>query len=442
MSLILPKMLMSTPLQTHVYADRQISLTPDCDSFLTDVESENAQKENTLLFVFCELIGRKTGCCCRQPSNIHAPADTSPRRHPMTTLFTPIVVGGQPLKSRIVMAPMTRSRASTSGVPSEHAATYYAQRADAGLIITEGTQPSAAGQGYPRTPGIHTPDQIEAWAKVTHAVHEAGSRIFLQVMHVGRIAHPLNRTIADAPVAPSAIQPAGQMFTDQAGMMAYPTPRALELSEIQAVIEHFGRAAKNALAAGFDGVELHAANGYLPNQFLASNSNQRRDGYGGSVANRIRFTVEAIDAMIAATGSADRIGIRISPGVTLSDMHDADPIETHTALLQALAPRGLAYVHIMRAFDPHITDLPGVDVVSALRPHVQTKLIAAGDYNLDSANAALASGQLDLVGFGRPFIANPDLVSRFQMGRDLSAPDQNTLYSPGPAGYIDYPHAA
>jgi N-ethylmaleimide reductase len=246
------------------------------------------------------------------------------------------------------MAPMTRARADARGVPSPLAAEYYGSRADAGLIVTEGTAPSAAGLGYARTPGIYTPAQIAAWRTVTDAVHARGGKIFVQIMHVGRIAHRANRSIPDAPVAPSAIQAGGQMWTDSQGLQPYDVPRALELAEIPAVIEEYAEATRNALAAGFDGVELHAASGYLPNQFLSPGTNQRSDAYGGPVENRIRFVVETLKSMIAAAGSAGKVGMKVSPGMKFNDINHDDPLPTYLALAESIAPLGLAYLHTMR----------------------------------------------------------------------------------------------
>ena len=258
-------------------------------------------------------------------------------------LFSPLMLGDYSLSNRIVMAPMTRSRSNTEAVQSELAVEYYESRADGGLLITEGTGPSAMGMGYARTPGIYNDEQIAAWRKVTGAVHAKGGKIFLQIMHVGRIAHSANRTIADAPIAPSSIRAAGQMWTDSQGMQPNDLPRALETAEIPGVIAEFASATTNALAAGFDGVELHAASGYLPNQFLSEGANQRTDAYGGSLENRIRFVVETLQAMVAAAGSAGKVGIKVSPGMKFNDIADADPMPTFLALADAISPMGLAY---------------------------------------------------------------------------------------------------
>jgi len=359
----------------------------------------------------------------------------------MDSLFEPVTFAGLALKNRIAMAPLTRNRADAMGVPKPIVVEYYAQRAGAGLIISEGTQPSFAGQGYCRTPGIHTAEQIAAWKRVTDAVHAKGGRMFLQLMHTGRIAHPLNRQIADAPVAPSAVRPAGQMWTDQQQLQDFPTPRALDTSELAGVVEEFVAASRNAIAAGFEGVELHAANGYLLNQFLASNTNLRTDGYGSSVNGRIRFVVETVEAVAAAIGAA-RTGIRVSPGHMFNDLVDANPLETHRALLRALPTAQMAYVHLMLpdAFSPQLNNAGDPQaLIPALRPLVQGSLIAAGNLTAASAQALLDAGQLQLAVFGRPFIANPDLVERLKGGAPLAAPREEYFYTPGPEGYTDYP---
>jgi N-ethylmaleimide reductase len=362
----------------------------------------------------------------------------------VTSLFEPTTLAGLALQNRIVMAPLTRSRADAMGVPKPFVRDYYAQRAGAGLIISEGTQTSFAGQGYARTPGIHTPEQVAAWKTVTDAVHARGAKMFMQFMHCGRIAHPLNRQIPDLPVAPSAVKPAGQMWTDQQQMQDYPTPRALETAELPALIDEFVTAARNARAAGFDGVELHAANGYLLNQFLASNTNLRTDGYGTTVQGRIRFVVEVVEAVAAAIGAA-RTGIRVSPGHMFNDLVDANPRETHRALLDALPTAEMAYVHVMLpdAFSPQLNNAGDPQaVLPALRPHVKGALIAAGNLTVASAGAMIDSGLIQLAVFGRPFIANPDLVERLKAGAPLAEPRQELFYTADAEGYSDYPALA
>lgn len=345
-------------------------------------------------------------------------------------LFTPLPLGDYTLRNRIVMAPMTRSRADAQGVPSPLAVEYYGSRADAGLLLTEGTAPSPMGMGYARTPGIYTDAQIAAWRSVTDAVHARGGRIFVQLMHVGRIAHSANRTIAHAPVAPSAVLSGAQMWTDSQGMQPCDAPRALEAAEIPAVIEEFAAATRNALAAGFDGVELHAASGYLPNQFLSPGANQRTDAYGGSNENRIRFVVEALQATIAAAGSAGKVGMKVSPGMKFNGIDDADPIPTYVALAKAIAPLGLAYLHVMRT---------GIGAEVALRKAFPGDLLVGGGFKKEEANKVLAEGGADAIVFGSTYLANPDLVTRFERDAVLNTPDQSTFYTPGAKGYTDYP---
>lgn len=353
-------------------------------------------------------------------------------------LFKPIESRGLKLSNRIVMAPMTRSRADAKGVPSDLAPIYYAQRADAGLIITEGTQPSANGQGYPRTPGMHSPEQIAAWRRVTEAVHAKGGDIFLQLMHTGRIAHRTNRTVDGPPVAPSAIRAAGNMYTDALGMQDHSMPRALATDEIPALIDEYRQATINALAAGFDGVELHGANGYLPMQFLASNANRRTDRYGGTVQNRARFIVETLEAMADGAGTAGRIGLRLSPGNTFNDIRENDPLDLYPYLIRAINPLGLAYVHVQRSGKLPQPE-PSFDPIALVRAHFEGTLIATGGFDRDRANELLGRGAADMVGFASLFIANPDLVRRFRTGAPLAQADPTTFYTPGPKGYTDYP---
>ena len=359
----------------------------------------------------------------------------------MNSLFEPATLAGLALQNRIVMAPLTRNRADAMGVPKPFVRDYYAQRASAGLIISEGTQTSFAGQGYCRTPGIHTPEQVAAWKIVTDAVHARGAKMFMQFMHCGRIAHPLNRQVPDVPVAPSAVRPAGQMWTDQQQLQDFPTPRAFDTAELPGLVAEFVTAARNAMAAGFDGVELHAANGYLLNQFLASNTNLRTDGYGTTVQGRIRVVAEVVEAVAAAIG-ASRTAIRVSPGHMFNDIVDANPLETHRALLDALPTASMAYVHVMLpdAFSPQLNNAGDPQaVLPALRPHVKGALIAAGNLTAASATAMLDSGLIQLAVFGRPFIANPDLVERLKSGAPLAAPREQLFYTPDAEGYSDYP---
>jgi N-ethylmaleimide reductase len=350
---------------------------------------------------------------------------------PDTTVLTPGRIGKLDTPNRMIMAPMTRSRALAGGVPSELAIDYYAQRASAGLIITEGVAPAAAGLGYARTPTAETPEQMAAWKKIADAVHERHGRIFMQFMHVGRIGHSANRYTSEPLVAPSAVKAAGQMWTDALGMQDLDAPRALELSEIPAVIEQYAQATRNALAAGFDGVELHAASGYLPMQFLSTGANKRTDGYGGSVHNRIRFVVETLDAMIAAAGNAARVGIKISPAMPFNDIQDDDPVETYTTLVPALAGKGLAYLHVLRS-----ATLP--NIFEILRPRYNGTFAAGGGFDFASGNAMLASGGADAIVYGKLFTSNPDLPARFAAGAELTPFDPTTFYSPGAKGYTDF----
>jgi N-ethylmaleimide reductase len=289
------------------------------------------------------------------------------------TLLSPGRIDGFDTRNRLVMAPMTRSRAAAAGVPSEIAVEYYAQRASAGLIITEGTAPSAAGSGYPRTPSLHAPEHVDAWRRITDAVHARGGRMFLQLMHVGRIGHAANRVTPDPLVAPSAIRAAGQMWTDALGLQDHDMPRALETREIPGVIAEYAQATRHAIAAGFDGVELHSASGYLPMQFLSTGSNHRTDAYGGSLQNRLRFVIETLEAMAAAAGSASRVGIKLSPAMPFNDIRDDNPAETYAALVRAISPMGLAYLHVMRS-------APLPTVFELLRPLFRGPFLAGGGF--------------------------------------------------------------
>ncbi|HVY83463.1 MAG TPA: alkene reductase, partial [Steroidobacteraceae bacterium] len=348
-----------------------------------------------------------------------------------TNLFTPGRIGTLEVPNRMIMAPMTRNRCLPNGVHTELGVEYYSQRAGAGLILTEGTAPSAGGIGYARTPAIETPEQIAAWQRITEAVTARGGRMFMQLMHVGRIGSPLNRYTDRPLVAPSAVKAAGQIWTDAKGLQDFVTPHALSIAEIAEVIESYAQATRNALAAGFKGVELHSASGYLPMQFLSSNTNQRNDQYGGSAKNRIRFVLEVLDAMIAAAGSPDKVGIKISPAMPFNDIHDADPVETYTTLVKALAGRGLAYLHVLQTALPNTFEL--------LRPLYPGTFAAGGGFTRESGNAALASGLADFIVYGKLFIANPDLPERFARNAPLNTPDPAIFYSPGPKGYVDFP---
>jgi N-ethylmaleimide reductase len=345
-------------------------------------------------------------------------------------LFSTIRIGRHALRNRLVMAPMTRSRADDAGMPGDLAAAYYAQRAGAGLIISEGVYPAAMGKGYVRTPGIETDGQVAAWKRVTEAVHARGGRIFMQLMLCGRISHPSLLPGGALPVAPSAIKPAGQAWTAE-GLKDFVTPRALSVSEIADVVASYGRATRRALEAGFDGVELHGATGYLPEQFLSSGSNRREDQYGGSVENRTRFVLEVLDAMTAEAGG-DRVGIKLSPEMGFNDISDAAPQETYTYLVDRLRGFNLAYLHVALFGGK-------VDYHALLRPRFDGVYLIGGGLDQTSAQAALDSERADAVVFGSAFLANPDLPARFLQGAPLNAPDKSTFYTPGARGYTDYP---
>lgn len=352
-------------------------------------------------------------------------------------LFAPYKLGPLQLKNRAVMAPLTRSRAEPGNLPSRMAAEYYSQRAGAGLIVTEATQAGAGGQGYIDTPGIHSQEQVAAWRKVSDAVHRKGGLIFMQLWHVGRISHPDFRN-GEQPVAPSAIAPRGvQTYTAQ-GLKDIPLPRALEKHEIAAIVEEFRSAAGNARSAGFDGVEVHGANGYLLDQFLEDGTNERTDEYGGGVENRARLLFEVVDAVSQVWGS-DRVGVRLSPGGTFNDMHDSRPAQTFAYVAERLATLGLAYRHLIEpAGAPG--ERPSPDLSARLfRPLYPGTLIVAGGYTLERANAVLKEGLADLVAFGQLFLANPDLVERLRRGAALNKPNPATYYGGGAEGYIDYP---
>lgn len=350
----------------------------------------------------------------------------------MTDLFTPTTAGRIGLKNRIVMAPMTRARADDAGLQAPIAATYYSQRAGAGLIVSEGVFPEPMGKGYVRTPGLADAAQVASWKPVTDAVHAAGGRIVAQLMHVGRISHPSLLPGNATPVAPSAVQAKGGVYTD-AGLLPHPVPEALTPDGIRAVIAGYAAAARRAIDAGFDGVEFHAASGYLPMQFLSTGTNLRTDGYGGSAANRARFTVEALTAIAAAIG-ADRVGIKVSPEMAFNDIQDADPMQTYTTLVELIAPLGLSYLHVApaaRAADYH----------RELRSRFTGTYIAGAGFDGASAAAIVASGGADAVAFGQLFIANPDLPRRLRDGVPLASADPATFYAGGEKGYIDYPAA-
>ncbi len=355
-------------------------------------------------------------------------------------LFSPYKLDDLELPNRMVMAPLTRNRAGEGNVPGQLNATYYVQRASAGLIISEATQVCPEGLGYPATPGIHSPEQVAGWKLVTDAVHQHGGRIFLQLWHVGRISHPDLQPDGALPVAPSAIAPKGEATTYE-GMKPFVTPRALETAEIPSIIEQYRQGAKNALEAGFDGVEIHGANGYLLDQFLRDGTNQRTDEYGGSIENRARLLLEVTQAVTEVWGTA-RVGVRLSPSGTFNDMHDSDPLATFSYTAEALNRFGLAYLHLIEVVEADLRH-GGMEVpTSFLRDHFTGTLIVNSGYDLDRSNAVLSSHKADLVAFGTLFIANPDLPQRFAVNAPLNPPDPSTFYGGGEKGYTDYPFLA
>ena len=357
------------------------------------------------------------------------------RTNNVPDLFSPVEVGPLKLHNRVVMAPLTRSRAGPGNVPTQLNALYYAQRASAGLIIAEATQITPEGQGYISTPGIHSKEQIEGWKCVTKAVHIAGGRIVLQLWHVGRISHPSFQPGGALPVAPSAIRPKVQAFTAK-GFEPIPTPRALDTAEIPRIVAKYVQAAQNALAAGFDGVEVHAANGYLIDQFLRDQTNKRADRYGGSIENRARFLLEVVEAVMAAA-SADRTGVRISPQNGQNDISDSDPQRLFNYVAQQLSGKGLAYLHIIEG-DTGGVPVPPFDYAK-LKRLFGGIVIANNGFDKARANEAIAQGRADLIAFGKPFISNPDLVIRLLLDAPLAPANRETFYGGGEQGYTDYP---
>lgn len=352
----------------------------------------------------------------------------------MAGLFDPLQLGEIALPNRVIMAPMTRSRADAGAVPGDLMVEYYRQRASAGLIVTEGTAPSRHGIGYCRTPGLYSPEQVAGWRRVTDAVHGAGGRIVAQLMHCGRAASRFNKADDAETVAPSAVRAAGKIYTDSAGMQEHDMPRALGLAEIRGVIEEYATATRNALAAGFDGVELHCTSGYLPMQFMATNSNLRTDAYGGSAPNRVRFVVEVTEAMVGVAGRG-RVGLRICPGNPFNDVDDPEPAVTYEALLARIAGLELAFLEVVRS------PRKDFDAFGFARAHFKGPLILNDSFDGASASQAVADGHGAAVSFARHFIGNPDLVSRLRDGLPLAGFNHKALYTPGPAGYTDYPCA-
>lgn len=351
-------------------------------------------------------------------------------------LFQPTRLGAIELANRIVMAPLTRNRAAPGLLPSPMAPEYYGQRATAGLIVTEATQVSPLAQGYLDTPGIYSPAQVAGWKKVTAEVHRRGGRIVVQLWHVGRVSHVSLLPPGEVPVAPSAIRADTQTFTRD-GFVDVSTPRALAIEEIPGIVEDFRRAARNAIEAGFDGVEVHGANGYLIDQFLRDGSNRRSDGYGGGIENRTRFLFEVVQAVAAEIG-AGRVGVRLSPVTPSSDSHDSDPQPLFERAVERLEPLGLAYVHVIEGATGGARDIAPFDY-AALRARFTGGWIVNNGYDGRLAADAVASGAADAVAFGIPYIANPDLVRRLREGAPLNRVDQATLYGGGEDGYTDYP---
>lgn len=347
----------------------------------------------------------------------------------MPTLFDRLQVGNMELNNRIIMAPMTRSRANDEGVQPPYAAEYYGQRASAGLIITEAANISPMAKGYVRTPGIYTDAQIESWRPITESVHARGGRIFLQIFHTGRIALPDFLPAGEQPLAPSAVRAKGQNYTDE-GMKEFVTPREITREEIAETVRDFARAATNAIAAGFDGVELHSASGYIVQQFLATNANLRTDEYGGSIENRTRFLFAVLDAMSAAVGS-ERVGVKFSPRIPFNDIEETDADVVYPYIIEHLNKRKLAYVHV--------GDFTGEGWHATLRPVYNGVYFAGAGFTKESGEALLAEGHADAIVYGTKLLANPDLPERFKRNASLNEPDQATFYVPGEHGYTDYP---
>lgn len=365
----------------------------------------------------------------------------------MTSLFDPLSIGDISVKNRIIMAPLTRMWSQQPGnIPHALNAEYYAQRAGAGLIISEATQISQQGQGYPATPGIHSKEQVAGWKLVTDAVHKKGGKIVLQLWHVGRISHPSHQPGGAKPVAPSAIV-AKNSGTYTADWKETPIlePRALETSELPGIVNDYKVAAQNAKEAGFDGVEVHSANGYLLNEFLEDSTNKRTDNYGGSIQNRARLLLEVVDAVIGVWGK-DRVGVRLSPYGTFADMGDSDPLALYTYVLDQLSARGIAYAHIIEprssgagGGDKVVQDAPTTSEI--FRKHFKGVFISAGGYTPESAKEVVAKGNADAVAFGRYYISTPDLAERIQAGIPLNKYNRATFYGGGEVGYTDYPTA-
>ena len=353
-------------------------------------------------------------------------------------LYTPAKIGRIELANRLVMAPMTRGRADSDGTPNDLMAEYYEQRATAGLIITEATSISPTGRGWVGAPGIYTSAHVEGWRKVTNAVHRNGGRIYLQLWHMGRVSHP-DFLGGELPIAPSAVAANGEAHTPL-GKKRHVTPRALEIAEIPGVVQEFARAARLARDAWFDGVEIHAANGYLIDQFLRDGSNQRADRYGGSVENRARFLLEVTEAVVRAW-SSDHVAVRLSPTIAYNDMRDSDPLKTFAYVTHELNKFNLSYLHVLEGLPGHWSAGPGERVTPHLRRLFKGPLMVNGGYEKDAATRALDEDAADLVAFGTAFLANPDLVQRYRQNLPLNTPRMDSFYSGGAEGYTDYPAA-
>jgi N-ethylmaleimide reductase len=355
----------------------------------------------------------------------------------MPKLFSTYQLGALTLPNRLIMAPLTRGRAGQERVPNELMAEHYAQRASAGLIIAEATNISETAAGWNASPGIHNDAQVKGWQKVTAAVHNQGGRIYLQLWHCGRASHPDFQPNGVLPVSSSAIAAVGEAHTPL-GKKPYPVPRALDISEIPALVQDYATATRRAQEAGFDGVEIHSANGYLLDQFLRDGVNQRTDAYGGSIENRSRLLLEVTEAVVKAW-SADRVGVRLSPTGGFNDMRDSDPIATFSTTARFLNAFNLAYLHIMEALPGHMLAGSGERVTPHIRQAYQGTLMINGGYDAVTGEAAIANKEADLIAYGIPFLANPDLIERIKRNAPLNPPDFDTLYTPGAKGYNDYP---
>lgn len=379
------------------------------------------------------------GLLCRFA--VHPTDEAVPRVEDMTDLFQPVQLGTYWLRNRIVMAPLTRSRADSDGTPTPLMAEYYEQRASAGLIIAEGTNISPQARGYAFTPGLYEAAHVAGWRRVTRAIHTKGGRVFVQLWHVGRISHPSLQPNGALPVAPSAVRPNANAYTP-GGFTPCVTPRALETEEIPQIVEQYRIAAVNALAAGFDGVEIHAANGYLLDQFLRDSTNRRTDAYGGTPDRRARFPLEVVNAVVKACGP-ERVGIRLAPLSTVNDCAlDSDPEGTFCALIEQLDPLKLAYIHVIEGITQGPREVPDGFDLQRLRKRFHGSYIANNGYDLTLAQYARERNLADLIAFGRAYIANPDLVDRLRRGAALNVPERETFFGGGAHGYTDYPTLA